>query len=238
MAAPAFRAVARLRASAIDASAVMVIVATIALVVFHYLLRADVVGVFSLARGWEALTARPLSPALHFAASSLILAVIPVVAARLLGVGFKEMGLGLGRWRVGLVLLVVFLPVAILAGKVGANSLAIRSVYPLDTSLQPNVGAVVGHSLTQFLYFGAWEILFRGVLCLGLAGRIGAGRANALQTALSVVAHFGRPMAETIGAIPAGLIFGWVDLKVKSVWYVAVLHWVVGVSVDVFILLT
>ena len=45
-------------------------------------------------------------------------------------------------------------------------------------------------------------------------------------------------MNETLAAAPAGLIFGAVDLKVGSIWYVALLHWVVGVSMDWFILTT
>jgi membrane protease YdiL (CAAX protease family) len=51
-----------------------------------------------------------------------------------------------------------------------------------------------------------------------------------------VVAHFGRAFDETLAALPAGLLFGWVDLQVGSVWYIAVIHWVVGVSLDWFIL--
>ena len=57
-----------------------------------------------------------------------------------------------------------------------------------------------------------------------------------LQTVLSVTAHFGRAINETASALVAGPIFGWVDLKVGSIWYVAILHWLVGVSMDWFIL--
>lgn len=74
------------------------------------------------------------------------------------------------------------------------------------------------------------------MLLFGLKGRIGAGPANALQTALSVVAHFGRPLTETFAAVPAGLLFGWVGLRVRSIWYIAIIHWLVGVSLDWFIL--
>ncbi|HET9232812.1 MAG TPA: CPBP family intramembrane glutamic endopeptidase, partial [Candidatus Eisenbacteria bacterium] len=66
--------------------------------------------------------------------------------------------------------------------------------------------------------------------------RLGAGPANVLQTALSVTAHFGRPIDETFSALPAGLVFGWIDLRVGSVWYVAVIHCVLGMSMEWFIL--
>lgn len=60
--------------------------------------------------------------------------------------------------------------------------------------------------------------------------------ANAVQTAVSVTAHFGRALNETFAALPAGLVFGWVTGRIGSMWYIAVIHWVVGVSLDWFTL--
>jgi membrane protease YdiL (CAAX protease family) len=210
--------------------------ATAALVAFHYLTRADAVGVFAEGRGWFPLTGAPWSPGLHFALSGLILGLLPVLLARVgFGISLAELGLGFGRWRAGLVWLAVGLPLAVLAGKTGAGSEAVRAVYPLGGTLSAEPAGFAPHAMQQFLYFGAWEVLFRGVLLFGLRRRIGPLAANLLQTALSVTAHFGRPLDETFAAIPAGLVFGWVDLQVGSIWYVAVLHWVVGVSLDYFI---
>jgi membrane protease YdiL (CAAX protease family) len=152
------------------------------------------------------------------------------------GVPLARLGLGPGRPARGLAWLGVGVPLAILAGYLGAGSASVRQVYPLDGTLTTAPSAFAPHALLQFLYFGAWEVLFRGVLLFGLRDRLGAGPANLMQTALSVVAHFGRAWDETIAALPAGLLFGWVDLRVGSVWYVAVVHWVVGVSLDWFIL--
>lgn len=59
--------------------------------------------------------------------------------------------------------------------------------------------------------------------------------AHVIQTALSVIAHFGRAPDETFAAIPAGLLFGWLDLRIGSIWYVAILHWIVGTGMDWFI---
>jgi uncharacterized protein len=210
--------------------------ATGLLVVFHYAARADTVGVLGQGRPWSALTRPPLGPETHFAAAALLLGVCPVLLARCWGMRPADLGLGPGRVRRGLTWLGVGLPLAVLAGYIGARSPAVRAVYPLDGALNPAAGFFVPHALWQFLYFGAWEVLFRGVLLFGLRNRIGAGPANLVQTALSVVAHFGRPLDEAMSALPAGLLFGWVDLRIGSVWYIAVVHWVVGVSLDWFIL--
>ena len=212
----------------------LILVATLALVAFYYVTRADTIGVLRQGE-WNAMTLHPLGATLHFAWSGMVLGVLPVAAARLgLGIRCGDLGLGWGRWRVGLLLLGIGLPVAVLAGWIGAASTGVRAVYPLDTGL--SMSDFVGHAAAQWLYFGAWEVLFRGVLLFGLAPRIGAGSANLVQTALSVVAHFGRPIEETLAAIPAGLAFGAIDLRIRSIWYVALLHWVEGVALDYFIL--
>jgi membrane protease YdiL (CAAX protease family) len=214
----------------------LILAATGALVTFHYAARADVVGVLGHGR-WSALTGAPLAPATHFAVSALLLGLLPVLLARLVcRLPLDRLGLGLGAWRRGLAWLAVGIPLAVLAGWIGADSAAVRAVYPLDGALTATPGDFIPHALRQFLYFGAWEVLFRGVLLFGLRDRLGAGAANIVQTALSVLAHFGRPFDETLAALPAGLVFGAVDLGIGSVWYIAVIHWVVGVSLDWFIL--
>jgi len=214
-------------------------VATLALLCFYYFARADAVGVYSRPRGWFALTAAPLAPPLHFAAAALLLAVVPVLAARrLTGLSLTGLGLGLGRWRAGVIWVAIGVPLAVLAGRIAALSPAIRAVYPLDPALTAAPSAFGGYAALQLLYFGSWEVLFRGVLLFGLRGVMGDTSSNLVQTALSVTAHFGRALNEACAAGPAGLVFGAIDLRLGSVWYVALLHWLVGVSMDWFIVTT
>ncbi len=221
------------------ASAALILVALVALFVFYYLTRADAIGSYLPARGWNVVTARPLPPALHYIAAALLLGVFPLFAGwRLTGLGLSRLGLGLGRWRVGLTWLVLGIPLAIVAGKISSLAPEMRAVYPLDPTMTAALPRFLPYALLQFLYIGAWEVLFRGVLLFGLEERLGGATSNALQTALSVTAHFGRPLMETLAAGPAGLLFGWITLRVRSLWYVALIHWVVGVSMDWFILLS
>lgn len=225
-----------LRARSRDRSDLLLIVATLALVIFYYLLRADSVGVFNTGRGWAPLTSAPLPPLFHFVASALILAVIPMCLARWLTARtWIELGLGLGRWKEGLIWLAIGIPIAMVAAKVGASSLEMRAVYPLDPTVTPRT--LIPYIGLEFLYYGSWEALFRGVLLFGLKDRVGGAAANVIQTALSVTAHFGRPFSETFAAVPAGLMFGWINLRVNSIWYVAIIHWVVGTAVDVVVVM-
>jgi len=215
----------------------LVSAAAVLLTAFYYVARVDGVGVFSAAHGWSATTAAPLPPALYFPLSAVLLGVLPVLAARrFLGARPAALGLGLGRWRWGLSLVLVGVPLALLAARIAAGSPIMRAVYPLDATVRPVVASFAPYALLQSFYYFSWEVLFRGVLLFGLAPIIGPAAANVLQTALSVTAHFGRPMDETFSALPFGLVFGAIDLRLRSIWYVAFLHWVVGVATDWFIL--
>lgn len=220
------------------AAEVVLLASTLVLVAFYYLARADAVGTRHPWGGWWQVSAAALPPALHYGAAAVLLAGVPVLVARLaLGLGPRRLGLGPGRWRLGLAWLGVGLPLAVAAGRLGAGSPAMAAVYPLASHLRPDAAGFLPHALGSFLYFGAWEVFFRGFVLFGLAPRLGEGPANGIQTALSVVAHFGRPLTETLSAIPAGLLFGWIDLRVRSVWYIAIVHWAVGISVDWFLLM-
>jgi membrane protease YdiL (CAAX protease family) len=211
----------------------LLITATACVAVFYYLLRADTVGVYSVSRGWTPLTVPPLGAAGHYLAAALVLGVVPLLAARLLaGIGPRSLGLGAGDWRRGLILVAIGIPVAILAGRIGAASPAMRAVYPLDPAVGSAARAFIPYAIVEFLYYGAWEVLFRGVLLFGLRARVGGPLAVVIQTALSVTAHFGRPLNETFAALPAGLVFGAATLRLRSIWYIAVLHWLVATSME------
>jgi membrane protease YdiL (CAAX protease family) len=216
---------------------VVLLAATAVLLAFYYFARADVVGSRHPTGAWWAVSGPPLPSALHYPVSALLLGVAPILLARKVGgLSPARLGLGLGRWREGLVWLAVGVVLAAVSGRFAAGSPAMRAVYPLAPHLVRTAGGFVPHALRSFLYYGAWELFFRGFVLFGLRGRLGDGPANAIQTALSVLAHFGRPLPETLSALPAGLLFGWIDLRVRSVWYIAVVHWTAGVAVDWFLL--
>lgn len=219
-------------------SAVLVLSAVLSLTGLYYLARPDTIGVFTLARGWQSMTPGVRSPSMHFLASGVLLALVPVLVARYVcGLRLTDLGLGLGRWREGLVWLLVGIPLAVLAGWIAAGQPAMRAVYPLQPAIGQDPGAFAAYAAMGFLYYGGWEVLFRGVLLFGLARYMGEGQANLVQTGLSVTAHFGRAFNETFSALPAGLVFGAIALRVRSIWYVALIHWTVGMSMEWFMLM-
>jgi len=213
----------------------LVLGTVVCLLAFTYGTRADLLGTQRAGEAWSRVSFPTLPTFLHCLGGGVLLGIVPVTLAwLLLKRSPKDLGLGLGNMRQGAFWLALGLPLALLAGKIASGSPAMRAVYPLDPHL--TLSRFLPHALSSFLYYGAWEVLFRGVLLFGLKERVGSGMANALQTALSVIGHFGRPIDEVFAALPAGLVFGWIDLKVGSVWYVGVIHWVLGMSMEAFIL--
>jgi membrane protease YdiL (CAAX protease family) len=218
-------------------ASLVIVTAVVALMAMYYFARPDTIGVFSPLRGWRPMTPGSRPPLVHFAASAMLLGLVPVLVARWIG-GFslRELGLGFGNWRRGLVWVGIGVPLAIVAGKMGAGQAAMRAVYPLDPMLAPTLKAFLPYAASAFLYYGAWEVLFRGVLLFGLATRFGPTNANVTQSALACTAHFGRAINETFAALPGSMLFGIVTLTTRSIWYGALIHWTVGMSTEWFAL--
>lgn len=213
----------------------IVVPAILGIVLFYYLVRADTVGVLSSGI-WTPITGTALPRWAHYGGAVLLLAALPLAAAWFgARVSPGSLGLGIGRWREGLVWLAVGVPLAIIAGRIAAGSPVMRAIYPLYPEGLDQAGAFWVAAALQLLYYAAWETLFRGVLLFGLKDDVGSHAANLFQTGVSTTAHFGRALTETISALPAGLVFGAVALRTRSIWYVAIIHWTVGVSMDWFI---
>ncbi|RKX79816.1 MAG: hypothetical protein DRP87_01655 [Spirochaetes bacterium] len=57
-----------------------------------------------------------------------------------------------------------------------------------------------------------------------------------VQVIPSTLLHFGHPITETLGAIPAGILFGYLVLKTRSILPGLILHGLVGIALDMSII--
>ncbi|MCH8936810.1 MAG: CPBP family intramembrane metalloprotease [Gemmatimonadetes bacterium] len=158
-----------------------------------------------------------------------------LVAPRLVGRRVTALGLTIGNWKTGRWLLLAGMPVALLVGFLSADSPALAAEYPLGPVTRA-LGSFLPHALGYLVYYVGFEFFFRGFLLLGLQERLGARRANLLQSVLAVIIHAGKPISEVAGAFPGSLVFGWLTLRTGSIWYSVALHWLVGVSLDWYII--
>ncbi len=148
-----------------------------------------------------------------------------------------EYGLALGDWRFGIKALVLLTPVMVLLAYPSARQTRFLAEYPLNPGACGSAAAFLGHAAAYLLYYVGFEILFRGLVQNGLRDSLGEWTAILVQTGLSTLIHIGKPAGEIYAAILGGVVFGLVALRSRSLLYVILIHWVLGVALDLFICL-
>jgi membrane protease YdiL (CAAX protease family) len=84
--------------------------------------------------------------------------------------------------------------------------------------------------------FFSLEFFFRGFMLSALRRSMGAYAIFAMVVPYCMI-HFGKPLAETLGAFVAGLILGTLALRTRSIWCGVFIHVSVAVSMDMAALL-
>lgn len=151
------------------------------------------------------------------------------------GKSLRDYGLRLGDWSFGLKFVAIAGPVVLLAAYVGSGQPDMQAEYPLTKSMMGNPGLFFFIEIFYILYYLGWEFLFRGVMVFGLETRFGAVAAVLIQTIPSAIVHIGKPPAESFGAILAGLVFGYLAVRTRSIFYPLILHAMVGIGTDLFV---
>lgn len=156
----------------------------------------------------------------------------------------KEIGFRLGNWKLGLILCAIATAVVPLLALSTVLDSGMASTYPLiNFNDYGKWYYILVYFLSYLLYYVGWEFLFRGIGLFEMQkGGLSPLSAILFTTILSALIHtsiagFGKPMVETLSAIPAGLIFGVIAVKTKSIFYGLYMHMLVGFLTDVFIFL-
>ena len=196
----------------------------------------------------EGMVLAPIADHMYwFLSEGLFLFVIPLLAARFIWkIGFREMGLGLGNWRLGLTVTAIFYAVMVPVVIIVSTTDAFTSMYPLDVDLRIMLHdrSHESNTLLTFLAYEAgyaqmfvsWEYFFRGFLLFSLKPHIG-GAAIAVQMVPFALLHVGKPVAEAAGSIVTGILLGVLAWRTRSIWYCVLTHAAVAITMDVVIYL-
>ncbi|HOO78159.1 MAG TPA: CPBP family intramembrane metalloprotease [bacterium] len=137
--------------------------------------------------------------------------------------------------------LAVGVPAVLTISWFSADQADFRGFYPLFGKEFPLSGAnillVVLLEISYLLYYIGWEFLYRGFALFGLKRAWGLVPAMVFQAAVSGAMHLHKPAAELAASFPAGVVFGLAALHCRSLRPVIVCHWLLGASLDLFILL-
>ena len=176
----------------------------------------------------------------YFAGFFTFFLLVPValvlVAEPSPGAVLASLGLGPGRWRLGLVLSAIAVPITLFMSHLSSKMPEMQGQYPFSKAACASDGAFALYEAGYLvLYYTAWEFLYRGLLFFPLVSALGFLPAMAITTALSTVYHIGHPDTEIWSALAGGVVFGLIAWLTGSVYYSFFIHAMLGVSDDAFI---
>ncbi len=169
--------------------------------------------------------------------SLAFLLIVPAGLLAVVGIDLRHVGLRLGDARFGLSAALGGAVIAVPLMYLGSFDKGLEATYPW-------AGAWVGHSLVTIvawaaiygLYYVAFEFFYRGFLQTVVGDAWGTAQGIWVQTMAATLIHLGKPMTELLAALPASLLFGVLAARSRSVLYSTLVHLVIGLSTDLFVL--
>jgi CAAX protease family protein len=147
---------------------------------------------------------------------------------------FRAFGLGLGDWKFGLKVSLIFYLIMLPIVWVASDAAQFQSVYPHAQLVKNHWDLFLLYEIGLLVYFIGWEYIWRGYMLFGLKDYTGAPVAILIQMIPFVVMHFGKPLPETFGSVIAAIALGALAIRTRSFWYCVLIHWTVMLSIDLF----
>jgi membrane protease YdiL (CAAX protease family) len=175
----------------------------------------------------------------NFLLTFILLMLIPVLIIKLIfkeklsDYGFKQGDLKFGLWS-----MVIILPLATLAVWLSSRQADFQQEYSAFKANTFSLQAFLVYAGAFFIYYIAFEFFFRGFMLQGLRTSLGDLNSLLIQTIPCCLVHLGKPVNEILASIVASLVFGYLVLRTRSLWYVIVMHWLIGVLLNLFIALS
>jgi membrane protease YdiL (CAAX protease family) len=149
----------------------------------------------------------------------------------------SDFGFQWGDMKYGFRFVLITLPFILLIIYNASARSSIQSEYPLSKSTIDHLHLFIIVEVFYLIYYVGFEFLFRGFMIFGLEKRFGALAAILIQAIPSTIVHFGKPAGESFGAIFVSLVFGYLAIRTRSVFYSLLLHAMIGIGTDIFVTL-
>lgn len=179
----------------------------------------------------------PITAAAAVAWSLVFLLLLPALIYRLSVGRLDEAHLRWGDARFGLAavlgLALITVPIIVLAS--GDRSLALTYPWPGAWPGESPLNLLAWAGM-YFMYYLAFEAFYRGFVLSAAARAWGEAKGLWFQAILATMVHLGKPLPELLAAAPASLLFGVLALRTRSILYPALLHLVIGLTLDVTLL--
>jgi membrane protease YdiL (CAAX protease family) len=166
----------------------------------------------------------------------MLLGLVPLLVVRIaLREPLADYGVRLGNLRFAVISSILAAPLVIAIGYATAQMPAFQAVYPINPPARDSAAALAWHLTGQILWYAAWEFHFRGFVQCAVERSSGISTGICVQTLASTVAHFGRPASEVFASIVAGILWGTLAWRTRSLLAGIFQHWLLGASLDFFI---
>jgi membrane protease YdiL (CAAX protease family) len=189
---------------------------------------------------WTILGSADWSGAIFSYCTGLVLfGLLPILIIKFVfHESLSSYGVQIGDAKFGWLAVAAMAPVMIALTYPSASNPQFLAEYPLFKGAGASAGIFAAHSFLYLVYYLGYEMMMRGFIQFGLREQLGDWNAILVQTAISSLFHIGKPDGEIFSSILGGIIWGIVAFRSRSLLYVLVVHWLLGVSLDFFICFT
>ncbi|RMF91809.1 MAG: CPBP family intramembrane metalloprotease [Methanobacteriota archaeon] len=168
---------------------------------------------------------------------TLLFTGVPLFFMALFHVERRDVGLSLEGFRHGLRYAAAMLIFALPFMVYGAMQPSFKLYYPLWAPAREGVWSFILFELAILVMMFNTEFFFRGLLLFNLERSVrNRWAAIVLHAIPYALVHIGKPGLEVPYSFFAGVAFGWLALKTRSVATSTVLHWTSSVIFDLMVI--
>jgi uncharacterized protein len=179
---------------------------------------------------------RSVLPYWYWAASSLFVRVVIPLCCIVFWFKESPRNYGFRLWERGHGKLYLAFYLAMAPLLTAASFLkSFQSKYPFYDDAGKSWTHLISYELAYGIQFASLEAFFRGFMIFALFKRFGY-QGVVIMTIPYCMIHFSKPVPETLGAVIAGLLLGYMALQSRSWLPGALLHWSIGFTMDVLCL--
>jgi len=144
-----------------------------------------------------------------------------------------EMGLGLGNIKLGLWVLILYIPFATLGCWFLSGQTSFQETYPFFRGVLHNWRMFALYEFLFLFYWIGWEYLWRGFLLFGIEKTFGVW-AIFIQALPFAALHAQRPWPEAYLSILGALLLGALVWRCRSFWIAVPIHAYQMMAMDFF----
>ena len=155
-----------------------------------------------------------------------------------LGDSMKRYGLSKGSGNVSPAVILPLVAITVLTLVFYSRKERVYKNYPEVQLARVSKGYFIVSTVTYLLYFFGYESLYRGLLLFGIRRYAGDWTAIVISMVFTAFTHIRGSRHLLLGSVVLGFLFPYICLATESIRLVLVLHFLIGIGMDVLCIRT